>query len=119
MKFRLRLEGKDDLEGVRIRLEIRTLEGDNVGMSESLPLISIKNGEMMDASFQYDISNLAEGSYTLRLTLFELNDMGVHKGFDETTELIYFDIVEDEENRTNWLPQYWGRIKLPPVELIN
>ncbi len=119
MKFHLKMEGKDDLEELRVRLEIRTIEGDNVGMSESQPLISIKNGEMLDMNFQYDISNLAEGSYTLRLTLFELNDMGVHKGFDETTELIYFDVIEDEDNRTNWLPQYWGRIKLPPVISIN
>ena len=50
--------------------------------------------------------------------MFELNDMGVHKGFDETTEPIFFDVVEDEEGRTNWLPQYWGRVKLPPVVSI-
>ena len=115
MKFHLRMEGKDNLDNLRVRLEIRTLDTTNVGMSESMPLVSIREGEILDMNFQYDISNLAEGSYTLRLTLFELNDMGMHKGFDETTELIYFDVVEDEENRTNWLPQYWGRVKLPPV----
>ena len=118
IKFHLKIEGKDNLDNLRIRLEIRTLEGNNVGMSESAPLISIKNGEVLDRNFQYDISNLAEGSYTMRLTLFELNDMGVHKGFDETTELIYFDVVEDKEDATNWLPQYWGRVKLPPVVSI-
>ena len=118
MKFRLRFEGKDNLENLRIRLEIRTVDGTNVGMSESKPLISVQAGEMREMDFQYDISNLAEGSYTLRLTLFELNDMGVHKGFDETTELIFFEVVEDEDNRTNWLPQYWGRVKLPPVVSI-
>ena len=119
MKFHLRMEGKDNLEDLRVRLEIRTIDGVNVGMSESQPLVSIKKGEMLDMNFQYDISNLAEGAYTLRLTLFELNEMGIHKGFDETTELIYFDIVEDEDNRTNWLPQYWGRVKLPPVISIS
>lgn len=118
MKFHLRLEGKDTLRDIRVRLEIRTLDTTNVGMSESLPLISISEGEMLNMDFKYDVSNLAEGSYTLRLTLFELNDMGMHKGYDETTELIYFDVVEDEDNRTNWLPQYWGRVKLPPVTRI-
>ena len=62
---------------------------------------------------------MAEGKYTLRLTLFELNDMGIHRGFDETTETIYFEIVENEENRTNWLPQYWGRVKLPASRIIS
>lgn len=118
MLFRINVEGKEELHDLRIRLEIRAVEGLNVGMSESAPIFSIKQGEVHDYDFEYDISNLAEGSYTLRLTIFELNDMGIHKGFDETTETIYFEIVEDEGNRTNWMPQYWGRVKLPPVRKI-
>ena len=118
MRFQISLEGKDDLDNIRIRLEIRTVEGTNVGMSESVDSFSIRNGEMVDYEIEYDISNLAEGSYTLRLTLFELNSMGIHRGFDETTEAIYFEIVEDEENRTNWLPQYWGRVKLPAAKIV-
>lgn len=118
MKFHLHLEGFTKLKDLRVRLEIRTLETTNVGMSESLPLISIKENQVLDLNFVYDISNLAEGSYTLRLTLFELNNMGIHTGYDETTELIYFDIVDEDKNRTIWMPQYWGRVKLPPVMLI-
>lgn len=116
MKFRINVEGKEKLDDLRVRLEIRTVDGTNVGMSESKPMFSVMPGECKDYDFTYDISNLAEGTYTLRLTLFELNDMGGHKGFDESTELIYFEVVEDESNRTNWLPQYWGRVKLPAVE---
>lgn len=118
MKFIFNVEGFNDLNNVRIRLEIRTIDGINVGMSESIDSFCIKRGETMDYELEYDISNLAEGNYTLRLTLFELNDMGVHRGFDESTEKIYFEIVEDEPNRTNWLPQYWGRIKLPASKII-
>lgn len=116
MKFRINLEGKDNINDLRVRLEIRAIDGTNVGMSESKTMFSIMLGERKDYDFIYDIGNLAEGTYTLRLTLFTLNEMGMHKGFDESTELIYFEIVEDESDRTNWLPQYWGRVKLPPVE---
>ncbi len=118
MKFRINVEGKETLDDLRVRLEIRTVDGTNVGMSESKPMFSIIPGECKDYDFTYDISNLAEGTYTLRLILFKLNDMGGQKGFDETTELIYFEVVEDESDRTNWLPQYWGRIKLPAVERV-
>ncbi len=119
MKFCINIEGKEKIDGLRIRLEIRTPSGENVGMSESQRLINLKKGETQDVELLYDISNLAEGTYTLRLTVFILNEMGTHKGLDETTELIYFEIVEDEKNRTNWMPQYWGRIKLPSVERIS
>ena len=118
MKFRINVEGYKNIDNVRVRLEIRTVEGTNVGMSESVDSFCIKKGEIIDFELEYDISNLAEGSYTLRLTLFELNEMGNHRGFDESTETIYFEIVEDEANRTNWLPQYWGRVKLPPSKII-
>lgn len=119
MRFSIDVEGFDNVENARIRLEIRTPEGMNVGMSESTDSFSIKKGERFDYEIEYDISNLAEGSYTLRLTLFELNDMGVHRGFDESTETIFFEIVEEEENRTNWMPQYWGRVKLPASRIVS
>lgn len=118
MKFGFNVEGYKDIDNVRVRLEIRTVDGMNVGMSESVDSFNIKKGERADYELEYDISNLAEGNYTLRLTLFELNDMGVHKGFDESTETIFFEMVEDEANRTNWLPQYWGRIKLPASKIV-
>lgn len=119
MRFRFNVECFDDVENVRIRLEIRTPEGTNVGMAESKDSFSMSSGESADLEMEYDISNLAEGSYTLRFTLFELNDMGVHRGFDESTETISFEIVEDEPGRTNWMPQYWGRVKLPEPKIIS
>lgn len=118
MKFGFNVEGFKNIENVRVRLEIRTVEGTNVGMSESFDSFDIRQGEVADYEMEYDISNLAEGSYTLRLTLFELNDMGIHRGFDESTETIFFEVVEDEDNRTNWLPQYWGRVKLPASKIV-
>jgi len=118
MKFRINIEAKHNFENLRIRLEIRTLDETNVGMSESKPLFSIHAGESKVLDFCFNISNLAEGTYTLRLTIFELNQLGLHKGFDETTELIYFEVIESELDRTNWLPQYWGHVKLSPVQSL-
>lgn len=116
IKFQIDVEGKVDMEDLRVRLEIRTVDGTNVGMSESKPMFSLKEKEREKLNFSFDITNLAEGMYTLRITLFLLNDMGIHEGYDESTEPIYFEIMEDEYGRTNWLPQYWGRVKLPSVE---
>lgn len=118
MRFSINLEAMEDMEDLRVRLEIRTVDQLNVGMSESKPLLSVKKGEFYSPEFEFDISNLAEGMYTLRLTLFKPTEMGRHQGYDETTELIYFEIIEDEVDRTTWLPQYWGRVKLPAVNLL-
>jgi len=119
MRFGFNVEGFENIENIRVRLEIRTVEGTNVGMSESYDSFCVHKGEKTDYEMEYDISNLAEGIYTLRLTLFELNDMGIHRGFDESTETIFFEIIEDEANRTNWLPQYWGRVKLPASKIVS
>lgn len=118
MKFRLNIEAFSNMENVRVRLEIRTPDEMNVGMSESGPLINVLSNKRYEFDFTYDISNLAEGFYTLRLTLFILNDMGKHTGYDETTA-IPFEIIENEKDRTEWMPQYWGRVKLPGVVKIS
>lgn len=118
MEFELDIEGKKSMEDLRIRLEIRTLSAVNVGMSESKALFSVAENERKNLKFSFDISNLAEGSYTLRLTLFKLNGMGRHEGFDEVPMPINFDVVETDEDRTIWMPQYWGSVKLPSVEIL-
>lgn len=118
IKFHLNIEGRECIDDLRVRLEIRTVDGMNVGMSESLPLINVKTNEIQDVYLLYDISNLAEGTYTMRVTLFLLNEFGYHTGYDESTELIFFEVVDNEVNKTNWLPQYWGRVKLPAVTKI-
>lgn len=115
MKFRIDVEGSANYDDLRVRLEIRTAEETNVGMSESLPLISLCAGERKKFEFSYDISNLAGGTYLLRITLFVLNDLGKHTGYDESTKKIYFEIIDDIPHHTEWLPQYWGRVKLPGV----
>lgn len=117
IKFRLNIESHSNLENIRVRLEIRTPDEMNVGMSESKSIINVSDNKRYEFDFSYDISNLAEGVYTLRLTLFVLNEMGKHTGYDETTA-IPFEVIENESDRTEWLPQYWGRVKLPGVEKI-
>ncbi|SDB68215.1 ABC transporter ATP-binding protein [Butyrivibrio sp. INlla16] len=116
MKFQIDVEGKERVDNLRIRLEIRTPDGANVGMSESGIMFNIDKNERKKMNYSFDLCNLAEGVYTLRLTIFLLNEMGGHDGLDEVTEPIYFEIVENGIDCTKWMPQYWGRIKLPPVE---
>lgn len=118
LKFKIDVQGFELINDLRVRLEIRKQDETNVGMSESKPLISLNKGEKKRFVFEYDISNLAEGIYIMRLTLFVLNDLGKHTCYDESTQKIYFEIVDNTSDRTDWLPQYWGSIKLPAVNKI-
>lgn len=115
MKFAIQVEGFEQMNNLRVRLEIRTSDGLNVGMSESKPILNVNKGENKRHLFLFDISNLAEGIYIVRLTLFHLNEVGTHIGYDETTVPIFFEIIDDSVDKTNWMPQYWGRVKLSPV----
>lgn len=118
MRFAISVEAKQDMDDICVRLEIRTIDQINVGMSESKALFSVKKGQNSRLEFGFDVSSLAEGLYTLRLTLFKPYEVGKFIGYDETTELIYFEVKESDKERCAWLPQYWGHIKLPSAELI-
>lgn len=116
--FYLTVHAHRPLNNIRFRIEVRTPDGSNVGMSESSPLFDINEDEKKKLLFSFDPSNLSEGIYLLRTTIFQLLDSGVHEGLDESTEPIYIEIIEDNLDRSRWMPQFWGRIKLPPVQKV-
>lgn len=116
VKFELDFDAHERIDDLRIRLEVRTPDAVNVGMSESKPFITTQAGQNYKAKFSFDVSNLAEGMYHMRVTLFTLNEFGKHEGYDESTKELYFEIVDDIKDRTAWLPQYWGRVRLNEVK---
>lgn len=118
MKFKLYWKAFQNVEQVRVRMEIFYADGTIAGMTESKPVMDVSTGDEGGSCFALSMKNLASGTYYFRLTFFTLNSMGIHTGIDETPEKIYFKVVDTIPDRTGWLRQYWGSVRLDDIVLI-
>lgn len=118
MRIKIGWNSIQEIEDVRVRVEIKYADGSIVGMTESAPVGCFSKGERGKKTLEIDMKNLAPGSYYLRLSLFTLNSMGVHTGLDDTPQKIYFKVVDTVQGRTGWLRQYWGSVRLDPIKII-
>ena len=110
---------KKDLNEIRMRIEIKNVDGISVGMAESKPFISCKTNDRGKEIAVFDCSNLAPGIYIMRISLFILNSNKTHTGVADTPLPIYFKINDTTKNKTNWLKQYWGNIRFNDVEILS
>ena len=118
MKFKIHWNAIQNVEQVRVRMEIFYADGMIAGMTESKPVMDVTAGHDGDSCFALSLKNLASGTYYFRLTFFTLNSMGIHTGIEETPGKIYFEVVDTVPDRTGWLRQYWGSIRLDDIVLI-
>ena len=118
MKFRLTWEGKESLEQLRVRMEIRYADGTIIGMTESKSFSNVEKGKEYSSSFGFAMSNFAPGKYYFRLSLFLLGENGVHEGIDEIAIPVSFEVEEQASDETTWLRQYWGSVKFNPINIV-
>ena len=117
MGFRINIRSFENIDDFRIRLEIKYADDSIVGMCESSHIGTMKKNESRDIILKFDTKNLAEGTYSFRLSVFSLDLMAVHYGLDEIPKKIYFKIIDTIPNRTGWLRQYWGSIRFNQLEV--
>lgn len=119
MHFTLDLLGIQGILDARVRIEVKYTDGTIVGMAESKPIGEIKKGEIKQVEFAFNMFNFAEGTYYFRLSLFKLNVMGVHQGLDDTPRKVFFRVTDTIPDRTRWLRQYWGSVRLDEIEVVS
>ncbi len=119
MKFKVTWAGIQDVEDLRIRMEIYYIDSSVVAMTESKPFANSIKGEKGECNFELDLSNLAEGTYYFRLSFFTLNAMGNHEGLDASPVPIFFEITDMIPDRTGWQRQYWGSIRLNDIKKVD
>lgn len=118
MQLKIRIKGLQNIEDVRARIEVRYVDGSIVGMTESKAFASLKEGDICETVLQVNMSNFAEGSYYFRLSLFQLNSTGGHVGLDDTPVKVAFKVVDTVSDRTAWLRQYWGSVRLDEIVVL-
>ena len=117
MNIRIDWETKQAIENIRARVEIYYADGVVVGMTESKPFLSTKDSEQGISFFEMNMSNLAAGTYYMRLSLFTLNSMGIHTGLCEV-DRVFFKVIDTVKDRTGWLRQYWGSVRFDELKVM-
>lgn len=119
-KMRIRAGWKctNDIDDVRARIEFHYADGMVVGMTESKPIISAKKGTDGYVDLEVNMSNLAQGTYYMRFSMFTLNSMGIHTGLADVPCKIFFKVIDTTSDRTGWLRQYWGSVRFDDIKQV-
>lgn len=119
MQILFRWENKEKMQNILIDLTLKYADGTAVGYTDARNMLKEEYEEgKHETILQYDLSNLAEGTYIAYFHISEVNEFNELRDLDQSN-MIFFE-VENRENKVQWKRQYWGSVWLPQmVEVKN
>ena len=121
LRFRLSWTAIEKINDVYFRMIIRHVNDVPVGLVQSSLLGNADINAVINNSFEFDISMLAEGTYYASIALFQKDNVGNSVILDHITRAIKFDVINDMNRDTNlrWEHQWWGSIAFPNLRGID
>lgn len=116
VKFKLSWKSNEDIDAVRIRFELHSMDGTPVAMTESDVICDAKDGEFYENVGEMDISCIAEGNYYIRIDMYNINEYGTHISYDHPERNIYFSIADSRADKIMWHANWWGHTRLPNIK---
>lgn len=119
LKYDINYETLMDMGNLHIRLVLLNDTGELVGMSmceEGITLPKNSNGKL---TVSFDTSQLAPGTYSTRISFFEIGEMGNHDYVGVINEFMVFDLYDNPavHYNMNWNTRSWGYIAYKPIEI--
>lgn len=109
----------ENLRGLNLRVEVRSLSGVPVGITMLNEFADVKKGETKVFDFVCRLSGLVSGEYAVCLVLFEADDFGSFVDIDAIYPAFMFEILDKEnEMRIHWNHMNWGYIKFSDLKLL-
>lgn len=105
-----------DQERIEIDLTIQSNDGTCVGFSEARQMLGSYAAGQHRTVLEYDLSNLAEGIYMAYFHISHISETNTLSDVDQS-DRIYFEVVNDNVEQTQWQRQYWGSIRLNALEV--
>lgn len=118
IKLLIRWSGLEDCADVKLRVAVKYAGAVNVGMAESEQSLQCTAGEDYESIFEYDASNLCSGIYYFKLFFFVHDPIGNVYDLDGAMSELYFELVETENNKSVWLQNYWGNVRLNRIQYL-
>lgn len=107
----------NDVDSVVIDITLKYADGTAVGFTDARGMLKDYKKGSYSTRMSYDISNLAEGTYIAYIHLSTINDCNELRDLDEGPA-VFFEVVNDNDDKTNWQRQYWGSVRLPELEIV-
>ena len=118
LKIRVNYSSKIDTNALAFRVIFFTPSRIPVGMAASRPHATAHVGENT-STYTLKLPALAQGEYTCRIVLYEVNDFGGELIHDVVDSAFMFEKqFQSVENETaaRWNAQVWGNIVFPTIE---
>ena len=105
---------KEPIKNAFIDLTLKYADGSPVGYTDCKTMFKDYDIGNYKIVLEYDISNLAEGTY---IAYFHLSNAGFNNELRDIDQVdkIAFEVIEDNSKRVRWQRQYWGSVRLPEL----
>ncbi len=119
VKFRVRFKMLEDVKKTQIKLIMRNVEDQLIGMSCSADIEGLEQGEIYEKDFICDFKGLASGKYYLTIGATQLDKLGVSVCLDcvERAVPIEFKSVI-EEGKQVWNKRLYGHMDFGNIGIL-
>jgi lipopolysaccharide transport system ATP-binding protein len=121
IKARISWHGNSEYDVDDIRLYIVLKNGDDtpVGVAVSERLGDAKYNQNNSADVILNFSGVMPGKYYFMVNVVTSNSFGTLTSHDRPNQKIFFEIIQENENKTfEWKHNFMGSILFPPITLI-
>ena len=118
VRLLLKYRANDDFKDMRLRFEVVASDNAVIGTMFSDQALNAKRGEEFIAEMLLDTDHFTPGTFRFDLLAFETNDFGVQDWTDRVEGAMILEITK-RQNDIEWLPQWWGHVKLTELRLAS
>ena len=107
-------------EKIFFRFETKFVDGTPCATAFTERGIDFAEKETKDLHLKYSTEHLTPGKYTVNIVAYICGEIGAEQFLDGVYPGFSFEISDkiDENNKLNWLYQYWGHSKLHDVKVV-
>ena len=111
IQIMMHCRANQDCTDIGLRFEMFYSDGSVVGTMFMDRHISAQKGQSVNIMLSVPTKNLAPGLYKAIALTYEHNAYGVQVGVDRVDPAWCVEVVNSQEDKLDWLHQYWGHIR--------
>lgn len=108
-----------DVTDVRLRFEIVYMDGTLAGSVLSDRGVTASEGQNIDMHIKLPTKNLTAGKYSVIAVSYERDDYGNQEGVDRVEPAMFFEVIDEDEDRLIWLHSWWGHVRFDDMKVTD